>query len=82
MKPPGLLISGTGLNLTNNLNQLENTQHSNNKTIIYPNGDTDNLKCLGTYNCKFQNSKFKLSNGHYAPNIKNNLIYYASHFEI
>ena len=29
---------------------------------------------MGTYNGKFKNSKFKLSNVHYAPNIKNNLI--------
>lgn len=29
---------------------------------------------MGTYNGKFKDTKFKLSNAHYAPNIKNNLI--------
>ncbi|KAL6635599.1 ankyrin repeat-containing domain protein [Neocallimastix sp. 'constans'] len=66
--------SGTGLNLTNNINQLNNIQNSNDKTIIYPNGTTDKINCSGTYYESFKNNKFKLSNVHFAPNIKNNLI--------
>ena len=62
-----IIDSGTGLNLTNNINQLNNIQNSNDKTIIYPN-------CSGTYFGSFKNNKFKLSNVHFAPNIKINLI--------
>ena len=69
-----IIDSGTGLNLTNNINQLNNIQNSNDKTIIYPNGTTDKINCSGTYYGSFKNNKFKLSNVHFAPNIKNNLI--------
>ena len=69
-----IIDSGTGLNLTNNINQLNNIQNSNDKIIIYPNSTTDKINCSGTYYGSFKNNIFKLSNVHFAPNIKNNLI--------
>ena len=40
--------SGTGINLTNELNNLKNKNDINNKNIIYPNGKLDRIKCKGT----------------------------------
>ena len=66
--------SGTGINLTNELNDLKYKNDINNKNIIYPNGKLDKIKCKGTYNGKFKNNKFIVSNVYYASNIKNNII--------
>jgi len=62
--------SGTGINLTNELNNLKNKNDINNKNIIYPNGKLDRINCKGTYNGKFKNNKFILSNVYYASNTK------------
>jgi len=43
-----IIDSGTGINLTNELNNLKNKNDINNKNIIYPNGKLDRIKCKGT----------------------------------
>jgi len=69
-----MINSSTGINLTNNINNLNNLNKINNKNIIYPNGDLDKVENVGTYNGKFKNKDFILSNVYYASNIQNNLI--------
>jgi len=61
------------LNLTNNINNLNNSNKVNNKNIIYPNGDLDKIKNVGTYNGKFKNNNFVLSNVYYTSNIQENI---------
>ena len=55
-----IIDSGTGLNLTNNINQLNNIQNSNDKTIFYPNGTIDKINCSATYY-----GSFKIINSNY-----------------
>ena len=69
-----IIDSGTDINLTNNVNNLNNLNKVNNKNNIYPNGDLDKVEDVGTYNGKFKNNDFVLSNVYYSSNIQNNLI--------
>ena len=69
-----IIDSGTGINITNNKNNLNNLSKINNKNIIYPNGNLDKVKNVSTYKGKFKNNNFVLSNVYYASNIQNNLI--------
>ncbi len=69
-----IIDSGTGINLTNNLETLSDIKNIKNKLIIYPNGVKDKIIYSGTYNGDMNNNKFKLTNVYYAPKIKNNLI--------
>jgi len=69
-----IIDSGTSLNLTKEEKDLDDTKIVNNKIITYPDGKSDKIVKVGTYNGTIKNFDFKLSKVHYAPNIKNNLI--------
>ena len=53
-----IIDSGTGIILTNNINNLSNINKVNNKNIIYPNGDLEKVENVVTYNGKFKNNDF------------------------
>jgi len=69
-----IIDSDTSLNLTKEEKDLDDTKNVNNKFITYPDGKSDKIVKVGTYNGAIKNFDFKLSKVHYAPNIKNNLI--------
>jgi len=69
-----IIDSGTAINLSNDINNLNNITNVNNKSIVYPNGVIDKINCKGVYNGHLNNSPFILSNVHYSPNLKNNLV--------
>jgi len=64
-----IIDSGTGINLTNSINNLNYINKVNNKNIIYPTGDSDKVENVGTYNCKFKNKDFILSNVYFTCQI-------------
>ena len=69
-----IIDSGTSLNLTKEEKDLDDTKIVNNKIITYPDGKSDKIVKVGTYNGAIKNFDFTLSKVHYVPNIKNNLI--------
>ena len=69
-----IIDSGTSLNLTKKEKDPDDTKIVNNKFITYPEGKSDKIVKVRTYNGAIKNFDFTLSKVHYAPNIKNNLI--------
>jgi len=59
-----IIDSGTSLNLTKEEKDLDDTKIVNNKIITYPDGKSDKIVKVGTYNGAIKNFDFKLSKVH------------------